>query len=129
VNTQSEEANKLVEYQQLNAALAQMSEVELKHLLNSIAALQIDLSRLVALLNGAEPIKAVTATQRFLTILNDKINGIFVVKPAKDSPSGRLQNWDNEGGQVDYAPVYHLLHMVRDGRRCLSWTDIGQLRR
>ena len=127
--TQLEEANKLVENQQLSAALAQMSEVELRHPLNSIAALQIDLSRLVSLLNGAEPIEAVTATQDLLDILNDKINGIFAVKSAKDSPSGRLQNWDNEGGQVDYAPVYHLLHMVSDGRRYLTCTDIGQARR
>ena len=129
MTTQSEEANKLIENQQLNAALAQMSEVELKHLLNSIATLQVDLSRLVALLNGTEPIEAVTVTQRLLHILNDKIDGILAAKPAKESPSGRLQNWDNEGGQVDYAPVYHLLHIVSDGRRYLAWTDIGQLRR
>jgi hypothetical protein len=128
MTTQSEEANKLVEYQQLNAALAQMSEVELKHLLNSIAALQIDLSRLATLLNEAEPFTAITVTQSLLNILNDKINGIFAVKQSKAN-LGRLQNWDNEGGQVDYAPVYHLLHMVSDGQRCLSWTDIGQLRR
>ena len=85
----SDEANVLVENQQLSVALAQMSEAELKRLLNSI----------------------------------------FAVKPAKDSPSGRLQNWDNEGGQLDYAPVYHLLHMVSDGRRYLTCTDIGQARR
>jgi hypothetical protein len=128
MTTQSEEVNKLDENQQLNAALAQMSEVELKHLLNSIAALQIDLSRLVTLLNGAEPIEAVTVTQKLLNILNEKINGILGVIQTKDSRV-RLQNWDNEGGQVDYAPVYHLLHMVSDGRHCLTWTDIGQVRR
>ena len=124
----SDEANVLVENQQLSVALAQMSEAELKRLLNSIAALQIDLSRLVALLDGAEPIEAVTVTQRLLNILTDKINSIFAVKQTKDN-RGRLQNWDNEGGQVDYAPVYHLLHMVSDGRRYLTWTDIGQARR
>lgn len=124
----SDEANVLVENQQLSVALAQMSEAELKRLLNSIAALQIDLSRLVALLDGAEPIEAVTVTQRLLNILTDKINSIFAVKQTKDN-RGRLQNWDNEGGQLDYAPVYHLLHMVSDGRRYLTCTDIGQARR
>jgi hypothetical protein len=120
--------NKLVENQQLSAVLTQKSEADLKRLLNSIETLQIDLSRLVPLLSEAELVEVVTATQGLLKILNDEISVVFAVKQAKDS-QGRLQNWDNEGGRVDYAPVYHLLSRVSSGKRCLIWTDIGQVRR
>jgi hypothetical protein len=127
MTNKSEAANKLVGNPQLSAALTQMSEAELKRLLNSIEALRIDLSRLVTLLNGAEPIEVITATQSLLKTLSAESNNILAVKRTKDS-RGRLQNWDNEGGSVDYAPVYHLLHRVKDGRRCLIWTDTGQPR-
>jgi hypothetical protein len=122
----SDEASKLVENQQLSAVLAQMSEADLTRLLNSIEALQIDLSQLVPLLNGAEPIRAITATQDLLKILNNEINGIFAARQPKDSRGG-LQNWDNEGGNVDYTPVYHLLRKVSSGKACLIWADIGQV--
>ena len=123
---ESETANKLVGNPQLSAALTQMSEAELKRLLNSIEALQINLSRFVPLLNGAEPIDVVTATQGLLKILSDEITGIFAVKQRIDSRD-RLQNWDNEGGRLDYAPVHHLLSKVSAGKRRLIWTDIGQV--
>ena len=98
----SETANKLVGNPQLSAALTQMSEAELKRLLISIEVLQINLSRFVPLLNGAEPIDVVTATQGLLRILSDEINRIFAVKQRTDSRD-RLQNWDNEGGRIKYA--------------------------
>jgi hypothetical protein len=128
MNNESDEASTFVENQHLNAALGQMSEAELKRLLNSIEALQIELSGLIGLLNGVEPIEAVTVTQRLLNILSDKINRIFAVKSTTEDP-GRLQNGDDAGGWVDYAPVYHLLRMVSDGQHCLTWTDIGHVRR
>ena len=124
--TKFKTANKLVENPQLSVALTQMSEAELKQLLNSIEALEIDLSRFVTLLNGAEPIKAVTVTQDLLKILSDEINDIFVTKQTKKGRN-RLQIWDNEGGSVGYAPASHLLREVSSGKRCLIWTDIEQV--
>jgi uncharacterized protein YjbJ (UPF0337 family) len=123
----SDSLNTLVENQQLRAALAHMSEAELKRLLNSIGALQIDLSRFVTLLNGADPIQAVTATQDLLKVLTIEINGIIAFNQMKDS-QGRLQDWDNEGGQFNYAPIYHLLRKV-SGKGGLIWTDVGHIRR
>ena len=98
----SETANKLVGNPQLSAALTQMSEAELKRLLNSIEVLQINLSLFAPLLNRAEPIDVVTATQGLLKILSDEITSIFAVKQKTDSRD-RLQNWDNEGGMIKYA--------------------------
>jgi hypothetical protein len=123
----SDSLNTLVENQQLRAALAHMSEAELKRLLNSIGALQIDLSRFVTLLTGADPIQAVTATQDLLKVLTIEINGIIAFNQMKDS-QGRLQDWDNEGGQFNYAPIYHLLRKV-SGKGGLIWTDVGHIRR
>lgn len=121
--TKFKTSNKLVENPQLSVALTQMSEAELKQLLNSIEALQFDLSRFVTLLNGAEPIEAVTVTQNLLKILSDEINDIFATKQTKKDRN-RLQIWDNEGGSVGYAPASYLLREVSGGNRCLIWTDI-----
>jgi hypothetical protein len=121
-----EASSKAFNSQQMSAALTQMSEAELKHLCNSIDALQIELSRLALLLNGTEPFGVVTVTQSLLKILNDEINQVFPVKQMQDSQSG-LQNWDNEGGMVDYAPVYHLLKRINGVRGYLIWTDMKQV--
>ena len=125
--TKFKTSNKLVENPQLSVALTQMSEAELKQLLNSIEALQFDLSRFMTLLNGAEAINAVTNTQNLLGVLTDEINDIFATKQTKKGRN-RLQIWDNEGGSVGYAPASYLLREVSSGKRCLIWTDIAQLR-
>lgn len=124
----AKEVNKQAENRRLSAMLAQMSEAELNQLLHSIEVLQIELSRLTALLNGTEPIEVVTATGDLLKILNDEIERIFVDNQMKDTRS-RLHEWDNEGGWVDYAPVFHLLRRVSGARGHLMWTDIGQVQR
>jgi hypothetical protein len=126
MTNKSAEVNKHIENQQMSAALTQMSDAELKQLLHSIEALQIELSRLTALLSGTEPIEVVTATQGLLKRLNDEIDRIFVIRQMKDSRS-RLQEWDNEGGWVDHAPVIHLLRRVNGGKGCLMWTDIRRV--
>ncbi|MBZ0301607.1 MAG: hypothetical protein K8J31_17810 [Anaerolineae bacterium] len=122
----SETANNLVGNPQLSAALTPMSEAELKRLLSSVGALEINLSGFVSLLNGAEPTEVVTSTQNLLKILADEINHVLAIKQTQDSRD-RLQNWDNEGGRVDYAPVYHLLSKVSGGMRRLTWTDIRRV--
>ncbi len=121
-----ETADKRTENQPLRAALTQMSDAELKRLRSSIDALQTELSRLTPLLR-TEPVEVVTTTQSLLKILNDEIVRIFVIKQMKDSRN-RIQEWDNEGGRVDYAPAYHLLRQVNGARGCLMWTDIGQVK-
>jgi hypothetical protein len=126
MTNQSTDVTKHIENQRLSTVLAQMSEAELKQLLHSIEVLQSDLSRLTPLLNGTEPIEVVRATGDLLKVLNDEIDRIFVDNQMKDTRS-RLQEWDNEGGWVDYAPVFHLLRRVNGGKGGLMWTDMGRV--
>lgn len=126
MTNKAKDVNIPTENQQLSALLTQMSEAELTQLLHSIEALQIELSRLTALLNGTEPIEVVTATQDLLKRLNDEIDRILVIRQMKDTRS-RLQEWDNEGGWVDHAPVIHLLRRVDGSKGGLMWTDIGRV--
>jgi hypothetical protein len=110
VINKSQLINDLAETPQLNAELAQMSELELKQLLCNIEALQIELSRFAPLLIETELNVVVIETQYFLKILTDEINSIFAVEQTKEN-QGPLQNWDNEGGRVEY-PQYQSCSVI-----------------
>jgi hypothetical protein len=122
VNDNYKGESRSAENQPLNAALAQMSEVEVVRLLNLIDGLQHDLLRLIPLFKGEEPVEAVTYTQDLLNILSDKIEQFLAAKQA-NVIRDHWRNPDNEEMRIDYAPVHHLLSKFHNGKRRLVWAD------
>jgi hypothetical protein len=122
MNKNHQAENRLAQHQQLSAVLAQMSEDEMVRLLNIIEALQADLVQLIPLFSGQEPVEAVTHTLDLLIILTDEMKPVFPVRQAK-RVQGQLQNPDNEGASVDYAPLHRLLSTVYGDKRRLVWAD------
>ena len=99
-----------------------MSENEVVRLLNIIEALQADLLQLIPLFSGLEPVEAVTYTLDLLIILTDEMKRAVPVRQAKRT-RGHLQNLDDEGARVDYAPLHRLMSTVYGDKRRLVWAD------
>jgi hypothetical protein len=112
------------ENQQLSAALAQMSGTEVAQMIDTIAALQVDLLRLLPLFNGEEPVEAVTYTQYLLKILADDMNQILAIKPMRDIQD-HAQNSNNESPGVDYTPAFRLLSKMQGNKRRLTWAGMN----
>jgi hypothetical protein len=123
VNNKSESANKPAENQQLSKVLMQMTEAEVVQIIGTIEALQADLSRLIPLFNGKEPVGAVEHTQDLLKILYDEISRVLAIKQVHDDQD-HVKFLAEQVTRRNYVAVHHLLSKIRDDKRRLVWAGV-----
>jgi hypothetical protein len=93
----------LSERLEVNTVLVQMPENERAKLLDSIECLQAVLYRFTPLLDS-ESVAVVTQTQAALETIRAEISLVFALQNTRNSRK-QLQNWENEGGRIEFATV------------------------
>lgn len=85
---------------EVNKTLLELPNSELLTMLDRIRSLQKTLYHLASLLDG-ESIEVMAVTQRALKKISNEIIKVFAFRWMKNKRQA-LQNWENEGGKVDY---------------------------
>lgn len=87
----------------VNTILREIPYTELLTTLDSIRNLQIAMQQLTVVL-GNEPIEVIVQTQLAMTKFISEITQSFAVR-SKQNTREAMQNWENEGGRIEYASV------------------------
>lgn len=82
----------------------QFTESDLRELLDTLERLQLVLYRLIFILSSGESIASIRLVQSTLKTIGNEINDLFL-SGDRMRERNQVENWDNEGGHIEYASI------------------------